>query len=151
MAIVSIKDMLDRAADFEKRLERYYSEIRDRSTNDGVRLLTYYLSRHRRHLEQALANYSAADLEHIYHVQLKYDIDYHPEQTFHMMKTVPELAKGADLLEAASEYDMELVGFYRKILEQPLSSEAAALIESLIRVEEKDIVMLKKMVAMDYF
>ena len=54
-------------------------------------------------------------------------------------------------LEAAVGYDAELVDLYKKILQQPLSTEAAVLIESLIRLEERDIIMLKKMIAMNYF
>jgi hypothetical protein len=54
MAIVSIGDILDKAAEFERILEKYYIEIRDNTSNNGVKLLTYYLSRHRRHLQEAL-------------------------------------------------------------------------------------------------
>ena len=54
MAIVSIADLLDRASQFEERLEKYYAAIRDESEDNGVRLLTYYLARHRQHLQDAI-------------------------------------------------------------------------------------------------
>ncbi|MCK5094825.1 MAG: hypothetical protein KAR18_08875, partial [Spirochaetes bacterium] len=59
--------------------------------------------------------------------------------------------RGRELLEAAAGYDAELVNLYKQILQQPLGPEAQVLIESLIRVEERDIVMIKKMIAMNYF
>jgi len=151
MAIVSIGDLLDRAGAFEERLAEYYAAIRDASKDDGVRLLTYYLSRHRRHLQQALKDFSAGEIERIRRVRLKYDIEFHPEREFHLMETPPREVKGQELLEAAAGYDTELISLYKKILQQPLNEEATAFVESLIHVEERDIVMLKKMVAMDYF
>lgn len=150
MAIVSIGDLLDRAGASEERLEKYYAALRDASKDDGVRLLTYYLSRHRRHLQEVLKDFSAGEIERIRSVRLKYDIEFHPEKEFHLIETSREV-KGQALLEAAAGYDAELISLYQKILRQPLNPEATAFVESLIRVEERDIVMLKKMLAMHYF
>ena len=151
MAIVSIGDLLDRAGASEERLEKYYAALRDASKDDGVRLLTYYLSRHRRHLQEVLKDFSAGEIERIRSVRLKYDIEFHPEKEFHLIETSPREVKGQALLEAAAGYDAELISLYQKILRQPLNPEATAFVESLIRVEERDIVMLKKMLAMHYF
>ncbi|MFH1006152.1 MAG: hypothetical protein V1800_01455 [Candidatus Latescibacterota bacterium] len=151
MAIVSIGDLLDRAGAFEEQLGKYYAGIRDASKDDGVRLLTYYLSRHRRHLQGALKDLTAGEIERIRSVRLKYDIQLHPEKDFHLIETSPCEVKGEELLNAAVEYDFELIGLYKKILQQPLGPEVSAFVESLIRVEERDIVMVKKMLAMHYF
>ncbi len=151
MAIVNIGDLLERAGEFEEMLGKYYAIIRDESNNNGARLLTYYLSRHRRHLQQALKDFNLGKIERIRRIKLKYDIDFQPEKEFHIMKTPPSEVRGQELLEAAVEYDQELIGLYKKILDQPLSTEATVFVESLIRVEERDIVMLKKMIAMNYF
>jgi hypothetical protein len=151
MAIVSMKELLDRAGLFEKKLERYYASLRDESTDNGVRLLTYYLSRHRRHLEQALKEFSPEKIDKINNIKLKYDVEFHPERDFQLMTIPPQQVKGRDLLEAAVEYDGKLVGLYKSIVQQPLYEEAQELVQALIRLEERDIVMLKKMIAMDYF
>jgi len=151
MAIVNIGDILNRAREFEERLEKYYASLRDESKNQGVRLLTYYLSRHRRHLEQALKGLEKNVVENIKKVKLKYDIDFDPEKAFHVLSTTPQEVKGKELLEAAVDYDKELINLYKHILEHPIGTEANVFIETLIRLEEKDTVMLKKMIAMDYF
>jgi hypothetical protein len=151
MAFVNIGDVLERAREFEERLEKYYAAIRDESQDNGVRLLTYYLSRHRRHLQQAVDEMEPELVEHINKVRLKYDIDFSPEKAFHVMKISPTEVKGNELLDAAVGYDQDLIGLYRQVLEHPLSTEAKVFIETLIRTEEKDIVMIKKMIAMDYF
>jgi len=151
MAIVSIADLLDRASQFEERLERYYAAIRDESEDNGVRLLTYYLARHRGHLQEAMQNFKAAEISRIKKIRLKYDIEFYPDREFHLMETSPKEVKGPELLEAAVGYDLELVDLYKNILKQTLTKEAAELIESLIKLEEKDIVMLKKIMATHYF
>jgi len=151
MAFVNIGDVLERAREFEERLEKYYAAIRDESQDNGVRLLTYYLSRHRRHLQQAIDEMEPNLVEHINKVRLKYDIDFTPEKAFHVMEISPTKVKGNELLEAAVGYDQDLIHLYKQVLEHPLSTEAKVFIETLIRTEEKDIVMIKKMIAMDYF
>jgi rubrerythrin len=151
MAFVNIGDLLKRAGEFEIKLEQYYAAIRDESEDNGVRLLTYYLSKHRRHLQEALDRMEKNLIDHVNKVRLKYDIDFYPEKAFHVMKTPPSEVRGNELLEAAVGYDQELVNLYKQILDHPLSEEARVFIETLIKTEEKDIVMIKKMIAMNYF
>ena len=78
MAIVTIGDLLDRTADFERHLEQYYADIRDRSKDNSVRLLTYCLSRHRGHLPEALKKYSPQVIGHVRKISLKRAISFFP-------------------------------------------------------------------------
>ncbi|MBT3274810.1 MAG: hypothetical protein HN368_16765, partial [Spirochaetales bacterium] len=82
MAIVNIGDFFGRALEFEEKIERYYAEIRDQTGSDGVRLLTYYLCRHRRHVEQVLKDFDSSVVTKVQEVKLKYDIEFSPEQEF---------------------------------------------------------------------
>ncbi len=151
MAIVSIGDLLDRAGEFEARVEKYYTNLRDETEDNGVRLLTYYLSKHRRHQARAIEGFTAHEVEQIRQIKLMFDIEFHAGKEFHVIDTPPQEVKGETLLDAAVEYDMALVVLYKKILEQPLSPQATLLFDSLIGLEEQDIIMLKKMLAMHYF
>ena len=151
MDIVTIGDLLDRTADFERHLEQYYADIRDRSKDNSVRLLTYYLSRHRGHLPEALKKYSAQVIDHVRKISLKRAISFVPGKEFHILGTPPAEVHGQELLEAAVKYDTALVNLYQGILEQPLMGQAQELFDSLIHIEERDIVMLKKMAALNYF
>ncbi len=151
MTSITFEELLKRATDFERRLEDYYAEIRDRTTDTGVRLLTYYLSRHRRHLEMAAISLSPERMSQIGSVRLKFDLQFDPDRDFVPMSTPPAEVTSRALLDSAVRYDTQLVGLYRSILAQPTGSEAQTFLESLIKLEEKDIVMLKKMIAMDYF
>ncbi len=148
---ISFKELIERALEFERELEHYYAEIRDTTQNEGVRLITYYLSRHRRRLQQAIDNLQKGTLEHLFKVKFKYDIEFAPEKDFHPLnKAIPDIT-GDELLEAAANYDVQLIELYKKILSNPMNVEASSFVESLIRMEEKDVVMLKKMLATHYF
>jgi len=151
MAIVTVGALLDKAEQFEQRLERYYAAIRDESEDNGVRLLTYYLSKHRRHLRRALSDLDTAKIRLIRRIELKYADDVDLEKGLHITKTPARDVKGEDLLESAVEHDAALVQLYKGMLRQSLIAEVHAFLEALIRVEERDIVMLKKMLAVHYF
>jgi hypothetical protein len=151
MAIVTLGELLDRAAEFERLLERTYGTLRDESQDGGVRLLTYYLSRHRWHLQQALENFDYEQVSRIRKVRLKHDVPFAPDKGSPLIGAAPGEVTGRVLLEAAVGHDQKLVDLYRSILSQPVGEEARAFLEALIRLEETDMVMLRKMIAMDYF
>lgn len=151
MAIVTIEDLFQRAGIFEDKIERYYARIRDETEDNGVRLLTYYLARHRRHLEQVLGDLEPKSLDRVKRVQLKYDVDFSPEEAFGLLESDPASILSAELLDTAAAYDTALINLYRSVLKQPIGVEAIVVFENLVRVEERDIVMIKKMLAMNYF
>lgn len=151
MAIVNVGDLLDRASEFEGLLEKYYATISDGSQDEGAKLLTGYLVRHCRHLQKALNEFDPEKVKCLRRIMLKYDIEFRPQEQFGVLRISPENVKGSEILEIAVKHDVELTSLCRKILRQPLENEAEELLEALIRVEERDIVMLKKMIAMNYF
>jgi hypothetical protein len=151
MAVVTVGEMLDRALDFEVRLEAYYAELRDRSTVDGVRILTHYLARHKRHVPEALEPFTAVDLHHIRLAPMKYDdTDFHPAHCFEG-RGLPADATGEQLLDVSIEFVDTLIRFYHWMLQQPLGPGPQGLFQSLLRIEERDVIELKKIKAMDYF
>ncbi len=151
MATVTVGDMLNRAQNFERRLEAFYADLRDRATRDGTRLLVYYLARHRRHLPDALNSFTPKQLEHIRRVPLKYDDTAFTLHKCFEGREVPSNATGTELLDTAIALVEELIRFYRWMAQQPLGGSAATLFVSLLSVEERHIIELKKTKAMDYF
>ena len=151
MAFVNIGVILDKAAEFEKKLESYYIQIRDNTVNEGVKLLTYYLSRHRLHQKEAFSTINKEGLQRIKNIKLKYDIEFDlGNELIRISRSLMDVT-GRELLEAAVEYNQKLIVLYEKIQKQALQEEANNLIECLISIEKKDIVMLKKTMATDYY
>ena len=149
--IVSFHDIINKALEFENRLEQYYIEIRDTTENEGVRMITYYLSRHRRRLQKALGDLPQATRDHLFKMTFKHDIEFNPEQDFRPLNSPVADIQAEALIDAGVNYDLQLVEVYKKILELPVNKDASAFVEGLIRMEEKDVVMLKKMLATHYF
>jgi hypothetical protein len=143
--------LLDRGREGEALLEQCYGDIRDRSQNNGVRLLTYYLARHRRHQDQALAGCDKNEVKRLRRVKIGAEVVFDPKKHLQVLATRPENVTGAELLRAAVGYDQALLCLYRSVLAQPVSDGVSAVLQSLIRIEERDVAMMKKMIAMHYF
>jgi hypothetical protein len=151
LPIITVGDLLDRVRKVEIRIERYCAKIRDQSQDNGLRLLTYYLARRRRRQDQTLPPLDRRQIERIRKARLPGDIVFDPDKLFPLLNACPAEIMGGDLLQAAVNYQTALVGLYRSILQQPVIAAARPLLKSFIRVDERDIVMLKKMSAMRYF
>jgi len=150
MAVLTIKDVLEHAERFEQMLADYYAGVRDRSTREGVRLLTDYMSRHRKHIGQALERLSPQQVARICAAPLRYEPQAADCRCFEGME-LPSDATAADVLEAALTFDECLVRLFRQVIQQPVDEEIKELFESLLRAEQRDQIELKKIRAMDYF
>jgi hypothetical protein len=151
MTVLNLGEILDRAQDYERLLESYYADLRDRTTCDGTRLLTYYLARHRRHLLEALRTFTSSDLVYVQRTPLKYNGPGLPLEADLEEKKLSPDAKAEQLLDAAIELVEALASVYRWVAEQDLGTKPLGLFVSLLKMEETHIVELKKIKAMDYF
>ena len=147
----TLGSLMNRRRTFEVQLASFYAGVRDRSRDNGVRLLTYYLARHRRHQEEALSAYDRTDIARFRKTRIPENIRFDFSGSFALTNVRPAGVKGGELLNAALGYDRALIGLYRSILKQPLDKNAKAMLKSLIRAEERDVTMLKKMTAMHYY
>ena len=151
MAYSSIEELINSVSAFEEKLTDYYASMRDQTENNGVKLLTYYLGRHRNHLNKAMEDLDKEAVKQIKKIKIKYDIEFKMGKDFPLLKKPPKEIDSKELLESAVEYDLQIIDLYKKIIQQSLSGEAKLFFENCIKIEEKDIVMLKKMIAMNYF
>ncbi len=151
MAVVTLGDLLSRAAKFEERLENYYASVRDHSTCNNARFLTYNLARHRHHSQQGFEGMDDSQMERIHAVELEDDGLLAAAPDSWSLDATPDKVTGNTLLENALNYDGRLIEFYKTILQHHLTDEARDVLQTLVRIEERDIVMIKKIRAMHYF
>lgn len=151
MAIVTVGDILDTLQEFDNRLEAYYADLRDRAEHDGVRLLTYYLVRHKRHLPKVLGALSKEQLGRIRKTPLKLEETGFVVDKCFEGRTLPSDVSGDAVLDTAIQFVEMLIGFCRRVSERPLGAEATGFFKDLVKIEEKDIVELKKTKATHYF
>ncbi len=150
MAFVTVDDVLCTAEGFEERLVKYYKALCDSSTREGVRLLADYMGRHRRRLSAALERLDPDERERISACPIRYEPEAPDVSCFKNRELTPD-ATAHEVLDVAIEIDECLAELYRQVLRQDLDQEVKDLFESLVRSEERDEVVLKKIKATDYF
>jgi rubrerythrin len=150
MAVTNVACVLRRAGDFEHQLMTYYLDLSEQSTREGVRLLTEYMARHRRRLAEALERFPAGEYQRISALPLRYEPVSSECDHFKALSFPPD-ATAADVLDLAIGLDECLISLYRQVSQQDVEPEVKELFESLVRREERDEVMLKKIKATNYF
>ena len=150
MAVITIAQVLEHAEQFEQSLVEFYAKLATDSSREGVRLLTDYMSRHRKRICEALDKLSHEQIHLITSAPLRYEPKAADCRCFERL-SLPDDATASQVLDAAVVLDECLVDLYRQVLAQPLEIEARELFESLVRVEQGDEIELKKIKAMDYF
>jgi len=150
MPLITVADVLKHAEEFERMLGEYFADVAERTTRDGVRLLTDYMSRHESRIVEFLEKLPEEEVHRICSTPLRYEPHVADCRSFEGMELPPD-ATAADVLDAAILFDECLVRLYRQVAEQPVSEDIKELFEGLIRVEEQDVVELKKIKAADYF
>jgi rubrerythrin len=151
MAIVTLGSFLDEIARFEQSAEKYYADLRDRTSNDGVRLLTHYLAKRKQHLPQALSLVTPEDLAEARKFPILISENLIPGQEFFTQQRLDDDADGGRLLSAAIIFTETLLTIYEKMVAAIPSGRAHSLFRTLAVIEHRAIVELKKILAMDYF
>lgn len=150
MAVTTVACVLKRASGFECLLMDYYLGLAERSTREGVRLLTDYMGRHRRRLSEALERLEADEYRRISGLPIRYE-PVSAECDHFQMRQLPRNATAAEVLDIAIALDECLISIYTQVAQQDVDPEVKGLFESLIRREERDEILLKKIKALDYF
>ncbi len=150
MAVTNVACVLRRASDFEHQLMTYYLDLAEQSTREGVRLLTDYMGRHRRRLAEALERFPAEEYCRISALPLRYE-PVSSECDHFETRILPPDATAADVLDVAIELDECLIAIYRQVAQQDVEPDVKELFESLVRREERDEILLKKIKATHYF
>lgn len=151
MAIVNLGSFLDEIATFEQAAEQYYADLRDRTSNDGVRLLSHYLARRKQHLPHAVSLIKPQVLEETRRFPVLLSEDQVPGPEFFAEHRLDDAAAGAQLLSKAIIFTETLFNLYEKMVEMIPSGPAHGLFRTLTVIEHRAVVELKKILAMDYF
>jgi hypothetical protein len=146
---IAIGKTLDMVADFNRRLDAFYVDIRDNSKDNGIRLLVYYLSHHRRKVDEVMSECVPEIIAGIRAIQLQNYIC--PTEMFLAIDTPVSELTGEALLKSALDYETALIHLHNLILEQPTLNEMRVISKELVDISKNHVAMLNKMQAMHYF
>lgn len=143
MKAITVEEILACIESFENSITDFFDKIHDETHNEGARLLTDYIARHRHRTLAALEESSHEEIEHIKKLPLQYSPDMPGEHSLREIKLSPD-ATPLEILEAAIAFDECMVQMYKQISRQPVAQEIKEIFESLITYEEADESDLKK-------
>jgi len=150
MSVTTVACVLRRASDFECLLMDYYLSLAEQTHREGVRLLTDYMARHRRRLQEALSRFPGDTYKRISVLPIRYE-PVSSECDRFAGRTLDPDATAEDVLDVAIELDECLISIYKQVVQQEIDPDVKELFDSLVRMEERDEIQLKKIKAMDYF
>ena len=150
MAAITLGEILEHVEEFEEILRDFYAKLSEKTTHEGVRLLTEYMSRHSLHIHELLKELNPSRKKTICSTPLPYTPHFPGKHCVDLVK-LPADPTAIEVLDAAVSFDECLVQMYHSVADQPVSQDIKDFFESLIRNLEKDEVELKKIKAMDYF
>jgi hypothetical protein len=150
MLAITLGEILGHVEEFEGNLKDFYAKLSTKTTHEGVRLLTDYMSRHSFRIHNLLEKVPLETRKAICSTPLPYMPEMPGKNSIKQVH-LPADPTAAEVLDAAVRFDDCLVKMYHSVADQPVSQDIKDFFESLIRNLEKDEVELKKIKAMDYF
>jgi hypothetical protein len=150
MLAVTLGEILGHVEHFEQLLGDYYANLSRKTTHEGVRLLTDYMSRHSLRIHELLEKVPVDTRKVICSTPIPYMPELPGKNSLKQVH-LPADPAANEVLDAAIQFDDCLVKMYHSVADQPVSQDIKDFFESLIRNLEKDEVELKKIKAMDYF
>lgn len=151
MAKLTVGEFLDKNLAFKNRLTSFYAEIRDQTQDNAIRLLTYHLAKGKTRQAVALENLPPETIHQARKVQIALDEPFNPKKKHRLPDFEPATVNGNDLIGEAIARQGKLASQYRFILAQTRHEDVRAVLTALVLMEERDIELLKKMLAMRYF
>ncbi len=150
MRAITLGEILGHVERFEQSLGDYYANLCRKTTHEGVRLLTDYMSRHSLRIHELLEKVPADTRKVLYSTPIPYMPELPGENNIKQAH-LPANPTASEVLDAAIQFDDCLVKMYHSVADQAVSQEIKDFFEYLIRDMETDEIQLKKIKAMDYF
>ncbi len=150
MLAITLGEILGHVEHFEQLLEDYYANLSHKTTHEGVRLLTDYMSRHSLRIHELLEKVPLDTRKVICSTPIPYMPELPGKNSIKQVH-LPADPTAGEVLDAAIQFDDCLVKMYRSVADQPVSQDIKDFFDYLIRDIETDEIQLKKIKAMDYF
>ncbi len=151
MGVSTFGTVLDVIDSFELRHSLIFDNLSKQGTSEGVRLLCNYFAKRRRHIPEALANFSEEEL-HVIRATPIFEDDIKSELERHFSMEPNAIDIEADiLLQHSIDFIQICLDCYTRISEQRIGENAISFLKSLIIIQTRYIVELKKTKNLNYF
>lgn len=132
-----VKDVLDYGIELHGELTKLYDRLADRSQQARAKLLLDYLGRHEYARAEALQRYEADSHAGRLDVWLQYAPTLEVEQRLADCAIRPDMSVD-EVMRVALDFDDALIDIYKEAAREAEDTQARALFENLIVMEEKE-------------
>ena len=137
MRFEQVRDILDHAREFHKRLGEFYQNLADHEEAARIKMLIEYLGKHEKLLEQGMVNFEESVSKQILDTWFQFTQD----------KTILKLPKAMDIKSHMSvedviriglELDNRLIEFYKDAAENSEVPELKEVFNNLLEMEQEE-------------
>lgn len=131
------KDVIDYCEKLHHQIGEFYEDLSEEVTQERVKMLLTYLSRHEIHLEESLKEYEADASEKILNTWLQFVPSSGIEDSIKAFKLDPAMSVD-EVIAKTIEFDDSLIALYTEVVHETSEPSVRAVFENLIAMENKE-------------
>lgn len=138
MRFKTVAEIVAFSREIHRALSEQYAELEQLASTEQIQLLLDHLSRHERHMAQALTQFHSDAAHGMLNTWLQYSPEFHPQFLSELVNKVrgARLNDVRDVVRVALEVDDYLVAIYREMLENTDTAKAREVLANLLQMEE---------------
>lgn len=137
MRFEQVRDILDHAREFHKKLHELYQQLADQEEAARIKLLLEYLGGHEKLLEQGIANFEQSASEEILDTWFQFTQDDAILKLPETLQLKPHMAVD-EVIRMGLELDDRLIKLYRDAVENSEVPEVQEVFDNLLAMEQQE-------------
>jgi hypothetical protein len=133
----TVRDIVDHAKVFHRRLSEAYTKLGDRSDRERIKVLLTYMSRHQEHVAECLAELETTAARRIMDTWFKFTPKMKHEKCFECINLDANMTT-EEIVSTTLRVDKCLVGFYEQAASNAVSQDVRDLFAKLLEMEKKE-------------
>ncbi len=131
------KDVIDYCAKLHHQIGEFYNDLSEEVSQERVRMLLTYLSRHEIHLEESLEEYEADASNKIMNTWLQFVPSSGIEASIKAFKLDASMSVD-EVVDKTIEFDDSLIALYQEVINETSEPSVRAVFENLVAMESKE-------------
>jgi rubrerythrin len=131
------KDVIDYCAKLHHQIGEFYNDLSEEVSQERVRMLLTYLSRHEKHLEESLEEYEADASNKVMNTWLQFVPSSGIEASIKAFELNPSMSVD-EVIDKTIEFDDSLIALYQEIINETSEPSVRAVFENLVAMENKE-------------
>jgi rubrerythrin len=124
-------------------IARLLDEVTEQAEFERVKMLSEYIARHERHLEESLASFEKNSRSGILEAWLEYSPDLDVDAVTRRC-VIPDHPSSDDVVRVALDFDQALVDLYREVAEKVSDQKVKEVFRNLLALEEREITQVAR-------